>query len=85
MLPVHSNKHDGKVVSVCGDKMISVCADGREHHHTLATKVTVSCDGQERHLSELAAGMSIRVTTSAEDGNMVTAIEIGKTALAAPC
>ena len=78
-----SNTHDGKFVSVAGDKLISNCTDGNKHHHTLAKDAKVTCDGKAGKLADLEAGTPIRLTTCKDDRNMVTAIECGKTAMAA--
>ncbi len=78
-----SNSHDGKFVSVSGDKLVSNCNDGNQHHHTLAKDAKVTCDGKVSKLADLKAGTPIRLTTCQDDRNMVTAIEYGKTAMAA--
>jgi hypothetical protein len=81
-LPV-AKSHDGKVVSIAGDKLTSTCSKGQEHHHVVAKDAKVTCDGKACKLSDLKAGTTIRVTTSKDDENKVTAIESGKHLVAA--
>ncbi len=61
-----TSTHIGKVVSVSGNKLI-MSVDGKEHTHTLAPDAKVTCDGKTCKLSDLKAGMKIRVTTSKDD------------------
>jgi hypothetical protein len=43
----HDGKmHDGKVVSVVGDKLTTTCSEGKQHCHTIAKDAKVTCDGQ---------------------------------------
>ena len=71
------NTHDGKVVSVAGNKLIMVDKSGKnEHTHTLAADAAVTCNGKECKLSDLKPGMRIRVTTSAD--KKVTKLEAFK-------
>ena len=78
-----SDTHDGEFVSLAGDKLVSNCNDGKQHHHTLAKDAKVTCDGKASKLADLKAGTPIRLTTCKDDRNMVTAIECGKTTMAA--
>ena len=70
--------HDGKVVSVNGDKITTTCNEGKQHCHTVAKDTKVTCDGNSRKATDLKAGTSIRVATKKNDKNVVTAIESGK-------
>ncbi|MEO8270200.1 MAG: hypothetical protein ABI557_10780 [Aureliella sp.] len=70
--------HDGKVVSVAGDKLTSTCSKGQEHHHTLTKDAKVTCDGKASKLADLKAGTPIHVTCCKDDEKMVTAVESGK-------
>ncbi|MCY2967749.1 MAG: hypothetical protein NT069_29650 [Planctomycetota bacterium] len=70
-----ANTHDGKVVSVSGDTLKMTGKDGKEHSHTLAAHAAICCDGKECKVSELKAGMKIRVTTKANDKHVLTVIE----------
>lgn len=56
---------DGTVVSVSGDKLTMTNKEGKEHSHTLAANVIVSCDGKDCKTADLKPGMRIRVTTNA--------------------
>jgi hypothetical protein len=67
--------HDGKVVSITGDKIVMTGKDGKEHTHTLAESAKVTCDGKDCKLSELKPGMKIRVNTSKDDKKVATRIE----------
>jgi hypothetical protein len=69
-----ANSHEGKVVSVTGDKLVMTDKNGNEHSHTLATDARVTCDGKACKLSDLKPGMKIRVTTKA--GDKTTAIKV---------
>jgi CTP-dependent riboflavin kinase len=70
-----ANTHDGKLVSMSRNKFVMSSTDGEEHSHTLATDAEVSCDGKVCKLSDLKAGMKIRVTTKASDKGVATEIE----------
>jgi hypothetical protein len=70
--------HDGKVVSVVGDKLTTTCNEGKQHCHTMAKDAKVTCDGKATKATDLKAGTSVRVTTSADDKTVATAIESGK-------
>jgi hypothetical protein len=54
---------DGTVVSVSADKLTMANKEGKEHSHTLAANVTVTCDDKTCTAADLKAGMRIRVTT----------------------
>ncbi len=75
--------HDGKVVSVAGDKLTSTCDKGQEHCHTVAPDAKVTCDGKTSKLSDLKAGTAIHMTTCKNDDNKVIAIDSGKHVVAA--
>ncbi len=70
--------HDGKVVSVAGEKLTTTCSQGKEHCHTLAKDAKVTCDGQASKPADLKAGTHVRVTTHKDDKNVATAVESGK-------
>jgi nitrite reductase/ring-hydroxylating ferredoxin subunit len=70
-----ANTHDGKFVSMDKDKFVMSSTDGKEHSHTLSTDAAVTCDGKTCKLSDLKAGMKIRVTTKASDIGVATEIE----------
>jgi hypothetical protein len=70
-----ANTHDGKVVSITGDKLVMASKQGQEHSHMLAEDAKVTCDGKPCKASDLKAGMAIRVTTHKNDKNMATRVE----------
>jgi hypothetical protein len=73
-----AKKHDGKVVSVTGDKLTTTCHEGKEHSHTIAKDAHVTCDGHASKAADLKAGTHVRVTTHKDDKNVATAVESGK-------
>ncbi len=70
--------HDGKVVSVVGDKLTTTCSEGKQHCHTMAKDAKVTCDGKASKAEDLKAGSGVRVTASKDDKTVATAIESGK-------
>ena len=48
--------HDGKVVSVVGDKLTTTCGEGKQHCHTMAKDAKVTCDGKDSKVADLKAG-----------------------------
>ncbi|WP_157369994.1 hypothetical protein [Zavarzinella formosa] len=77
-----SNTHDGKVVSVAGDKLTTTCGKGEQHCHTVAKDAKVTCDGHASKATDLKAGTCVRLTTHKDDKNLVTAVESGKNIVA---
>ena len=70
--------HDGKVVSMTGDKLTTTCADGTQHCHTVAKDAKVTCDGQASKAADLKVGAHVSVTTHKDDKTIATAVESGK-------
>jgi hypothetical protein len=70
--------HDGKVVSVEGDKLTTTCSDGKTHCHTIATDAKVTCDGKAGKTEDLKAGATVRVTPCKDDKNLARAIDCEK-------
>jgi hypothetical protein len=70
--------HDEKVVSVAGDKLTTMCGEGKEHCHTVAKDAKVTCDGQASKAADLKSGTNVRVTTHKDDKSVATAVESGK-------
>jgi len=66
---------EGKVVSVNGDKLTMTNKEGKEHSHTLAANVKMTCDGKTCTAADLKAGMRIRVTTDTADRHAAVRIE----------
>ena len=58
-----SFRHDGKVVSLNGDKLVMTGTPGEDEQTcTLTADVRVTCDGKICKPSDLKPGMRIRVT-----------------------
>jgi hypothetical protein len=70
--------HDGKVVSMAGDKLTTTCSEGKQHCHTVAKDAKVTCDGQASKTADLKAGTQVRVTPHKDDKSVATAVESGK-------
>src|SRR5262249_43202355 len=66
--------HQGKVVSVKGDELIMTGPDGKEMTHTLAPDAKVMCDGKPCHLSDLKAGMTVKLTTKPDNPKMALSV-----------
>ena len=69
------NTMDGTVVNLSGDKLTMTNKEGKEHSHTLAANVKVTCDGKTCTAADLKAGMKIRVTTGSAEPHAATRIE----------
>jgi hypothetical protein len=78
MKETSAKTHDGKVVSVSGDKLTTTCSEGKQHCHTVANDAKVTCDGQASKATDLKAGTPVRVTTHKDDKTVATAVESGK-------
>jgi hypothetical protein len=84
-LPVHSehdskpenstHSHEGEVISVIGNKIVTSCHAGLEHSHTVAADAKVTCDGIVCRTQDLKTGAKIRLTTKPDDQQMATTIE----------
>ena len=70
--------HEGKFVSVSGDKLTTTCGEGKQHCHTMAKDAKVTCDGQASKAEDLKPGTCVRVTTNKDDKTVATAVESGK-------
>ena len=78
MNEAHAKPHDGKVVSVNGDKLTTTCNEGKQHCHTIAKDAKVTCDGHACKASDLKVGTPVHVTTHKDDKSVATAIDSGK-------
>ena len=67
--------HDGKVVSMIGDKLTTTCDAGNQHCHTVAKDAKVTCDGKACKATDLKKGMRIRVTTEKKAPHSATNVE----------
>jgi hypothetical protein len=66
-----STTHDGKIVSVTGNKLVMSNKEGKECSHTLANDAKLTRDGSHCNAADLKVGSKIRVTTH----NVATAVE----------
>lgn len=71
----HANTHDGKLVSMTGNKMVMSSHEGKDHTHTVAVDAKVCCDGTACKPEDLKVGSKIRVTTKTDDKHVATKIE----------
>lgn len=71
------NTYEGRVVSVIGDRLTTMCSEGKQHCHTMAKDAKVTCDGKAGKVADLKAGTQVRVTTRKDDKNVATAVESG--------
>ena len=70
-----AHSHEGKVVSMIGDKLTTTCSEGKQHNYTVAKDAKVTCDGKASKATDLKAGNKIRVTTKKDDKNVATGVE----------
>lgn len=71
-----SDRHEGKVVSISGNKLVMTgVAGSAEHTCTLATDAKVTCDGKACKAADLKPGMKIRVTITGEEPHSATQVE----------
>ncbi len=71
-----ANTHDGKIISIVGNKLVMTGAEGKgEHTCTLTADVQVTCDGEICKASDLKPGMKIRVTSENQEPHAATQIE----------
>jgi uncharacterized protein YdeI (BOF family) len=71
-----SSSHDGKVVSVAGNKLVMTNLEGNgEHTCALTADAKVTCDGKLCKASDLKPGMRIRVTSENAGAHAATQIE----------
>ena len=71
-----SNRQDGKVVSITGNKLVMTGKLGKEELTcTLSADVKVTCDGKVCKSSDLKPGMKIRVTSESNDPHAAVRIE----------
>lgn len=66
--------HEGKVVSVEGDKLTTTCDEGKQHCHTVAKDANVTFDGQPSKIADLKASTRVSVTPHATDKSIATAV-----------
>jgi hypothetical protein len=67
--------HEGKVVSITGNKLVMTDKDGKnEHTMNVETTARIFCDGKVCKLADLKPGLKIRVTT--KPGEKTTAVKV---------
>jgi hypothetical protein len=66
--------HEGKVVSVTGNKLI-MSVNGKEHTHTVPNDAKITVDGKIGKLDDLKPGMRIRVSTPKDDATKALKVE----------
>lgn len=70
--------HDGRMVSLAGDKLVMTTKAGREskeHVHRLAPTAEMTLDGKPCKAADLKAGTKIRVTMQTGDAKLATHVE----------
>lgn len=72
---VKDGKHEGKLVSITGNKLVMASQDNKEHSHTLSTDAKFTLDGKVVQAAELKPGTRIRVTTTDADKSMASRVE----------
>jgi CTP-dependent riboflavin kinase len=70
-----ADTHDGKIVSITGNKLVMTSKGGKKHSHTLAADVKVTCDGKVCKFSDLKPEMRIRVTSESDAPHTVIRVE----------
>jgi hypothetical protein len=63
----NKNIHDGKVVSIKGEKLTMEGKNGKEHTHEVVENAKITCDGKACKLTDLKAGLRILVTIDDTD------------------
>ena len=66
---------EGTIITVNGGELTMTDKEGKEHRHTLASDVEVTCDGKVCKAADLKPGMRIRVTTGSTAPHAATRIE----------
>jgi hypothetical protein len=74
---VKPGTHEGKVVKIDGTKLTMSDKDGNNKHtHAVPADAKILIDGKESKLTDLKAGMEIKVTAEKQgDKNQITKIE----------
>jgi hypothetical protein len=70
--------HEGTIVTVSGTSFTMKDTAGKQHDHTLAAKAKVLCDGKACRLTDLKAGMHVRVTVSTTNPREAIRVEADK-------
>lgn len=70
-----SDRHEGKLVSAIGNKLVFTTLDGKQHNLLLPSATMLTLDGKRCKRAELKPGTRIRVTTRDAFSNVTTGIE----------
>jgi hypothetical protein len=70
-----SDRHEGKLVSAVGEKLVFTTLDGKQHNLILPIAANLTIDVKRCKLAELKPGTRIRVTTQDAYSNVTTGIE----------
>lgn len=70
-----AGSHDGKLVSISGDKLVMTSTNGKEHSHALAADAKLTLDGKACKAADLKTGTRIRVTTEGTDKRVADRVE----------
>ena len=70
-----AKKFEGKIVSMRGNKLVMSNKAGKNHSHTLAKDVTLTCDGKSCKAEDLKVGGKVRLTTRDDDRTVAVLIE----------
>ncbi len=70
--------HEGKIVSVTANEIISTCVEGDNHQHMLAKDAKVTSDGKASKLDQLKVGAPVRVTTCTDDDRKASVVAAGR-------
>jgi len=72
---IPEKKFEGKIVSMRGNKLVMSNKAGKNHSHTLAKDVTITCDGKSCNAEDLKVGCKVRVTTKDDHRTVAVLIE----------
>jgi hypothetical protein len=67
--------HDGKMVSITGDKLVMTNKAGIEHSHTLSADAKLTLDGKDCTATDLKPGTRIRVTLQSDAPHAAIRVE----------
>ncbi len=70
-----SDRHDGKLVSLSGEKLAFTSPDGKKHDLSLPMGAVLTLDGNACKAADLKPGTRIRITTLDAYSTVVTGIE----------
>jgi hypothetical protein len=67
--------HDGRVVSITGDKLVMTNKEGIEHSHALTADAKLTLDGKASTAADLKPGTRIRVTLQSDEPHAAIRVE----------